>query len=48
MENKLFWLGGWEDQPKVRLNSASVEVEVEVKAELGNIIISKPGTKTKN
>ena len=34
MENKLFWMGGWVDQLKLRVNSASVKVEVE--AGLGN------------
>ena len=29
------WVGGWPDQMERRLNSASVEVEVE--AELGNL-----------
>ena len=29
------WVAGWLDQLKIRLNSASVAVEVEVEAELG-------------
>ena len=29
------WVAGWLDQMEIRLNSASVGVEVEVEAELG-------------
>ena len=35
-EIKSSGVGGWLDQLEIRLNTASVEVEVEVKAELGN------------
>ena len=43
MLNKLVrgWEGGWVgglEKLKIRLNSASVGVEVEVEAELGNIL----------
>ena len=38
------WVGGWLDQLEIRLNSASVEVEVkdevEVETELGNIFLA--------
>ena len=43
------WVAGWLDQLEIRLNSASVEVEVtdevEVETELGNIVSEKNGLK---
>ena len=33
------WVGGWPVKMEIMLNSASVEVEVEAGAELGNTLI---------